>query len=57
MTVDELERFAYIDPTNLAAHRAYVKRCMDEVEHLRDEVARLDEELSEAESVRDEAPA
>lgn len=57
MTVDELERHAYIEPKNLAVQRAYVQRCMDEVEHLRGEVARLDEELSEAESVRDEAPA
>ena len=61
MTVDELERLTYIEPGNLAAQRAYVQRCMDEVEALRGECERLEDEndqmQSQLDDVREEAAA
>lgn len=49
MTMDELERAAYLDPADAPLQRAYAERCREEVRHLQDEVARLERNVTELE--------
>jgi ubiquinone biosynthesis protein UbiJ len=50
MTVEELERLAYIEPNNLAVQQAYAARCIEETDHWRSEAALLDDKVSELQS-------
>jgi predicted RNase H-like nuclease (RuvC/YqgF family) len=55
MTVGELERLAYIEPSNLTAQQAYAARCLQEVETLCGEVIQLESKNDELQSELDEA--
>lgn len=57
MTVEELERRAYIEPDNLAVQQAYAARCIEEATYWRGEAALLDDKVSELQSELDEAQA